>query len=147
MPFVSPIHSLCKDVAQEITDGEWSEDLTAEVRLIVPELANQFEGYRVSVVPSERTDELQSRALFESYGQVDVGIQARATTDEEAWKVINLAEEIVAYFRGETLETADGILASNFEARHRLIYDPESLDTKRVVTSIASLNFRFDLDR
>lgn len=129
-------------VVEALNDATLSQDLAAE-RAYVPvhTLKELAAGLKVTVVPAALTASPLSRRDDDFDYLVDVGIQRKldGVGPDDVDPLMLLAQEIVDLFRNKPLgETG----ARCMRVANAPVFDPASLDERRVFVSVISLTFR-----
>lgn len=141
MPTIAEIADAVKDSLNQAT---FSPAFTA-VRLYVPSFElTDMDTLHVSVVPrAARTTQLD-RSRMTREVDVDVAVQQRFASDALTTidPLLELAEEIAAYFAQPTQRQLGALAAVWLRTAHDPIYVPEHLDELRQLTSVVTLTFR-----
>ena len=138
----SRIIAIADDVVTVINGGSFTyADPVAAIRWYVPDydLAG-IKTLRVSVLPADKPELLQSRNLTQRDFMISVGVQQKVsnlTTDFD--DLVELVEEINALFRFAQLPvTGVSWIASEVDP----VYDPDHASQMNVFTSVLNLTFR-----
>jgi len=131
-------------VVAELNAGTFSESVSA-VRSFLPEYdLKDLKDLRVTVLPAGDDLSSESRGANRRLVRVEIGIQKRLPTGEEAeaeemQALLLLLEEIKAYLAGRTL---GGQPAARWLATENSpIYDPETVQEHRSFLSVLRVSY------
>ena len=139
------IVAIADAVASELNTEEWSIPFAAR-RLYRPRFEPaDLRTLQVSVVPRSIVVEAASRSEDSYQYQIDVAIQQRvgrvdAEWDDEVTPLLELAKEVMSYFRMRRLAAIPAALCVRIEIDP--IYAVEHLDELSVLTSVLTLTFQ-----
>jgi len=129
-------------VTAELNAGSFSLPFSA-VRAYVPEASlEEMAGVHVTVVPSGMVKTPLNRSSLVAEVQVDIGVQKKLSTvdNAESDALLALVEEIADYFEQRHLVSIPGAVWVKTE--HKPLYAAEHMDEYRQFTSVVTLTFR-----
>jgi len=142
---MSTIIDIAEAVAAELNTaglGTFSQDFTAQRKVIPAFKLEELEGLKVSIVPKAIEITAATRIGGQHDLSVDIGIQKRVGRDVDAdvQALIVLVDEIAEYLRKRSLAGAPW--ATWVRCANDPIYVPEHLTEQRTFTSVLTLTYR-----
>jgi len=137
---VSVLIDIAEAVVAELNAATFSQEFTAEraymPRFELPEMAE----LHVTVVPKGVAVEVQDRSRARQEVQIDVGVQKKLQTAENAEidALMDLAEEIAEHFRAKR-QVGNALWV---RTEHAPVYSTEHLEQLRQFTGVVTLTFR-----
>ena len=140
MPTIADIAEAVKD---ELNDGSFSQDFTAERKYLPAFELKDMTTLHVTVVPKGRELETIARGAAQEDVQIDVAVQKKlGDVDGEADEIdalTALVGEIGDFFARRRLASVKAIWG---RTENVPVYDPEHLREMRQFTSVLTLTFR-----
>lgn len=139
---VSTIPELCDAIVSEINDATFSSALAAE-RVFAPKknVKDMGEDPAALVVPNSVELNRLSRSYEQKKIVVHVAIQQKmADTDTESVDdLINLSQEVLAFFRGKSMEDVPDMLWTSGD--NPTVFSGEHYDEFLVFTALVALTY------
>lgn len=134
----SRYNDLADAIVTEINSGSFSLSFTAVKRFLPLYKLEELQVLRVTVLVGNVARERATRSSTAETVTITVGIQQRVDNpDADGATLLQLATEINDY-----LQDKDFGNAIFLESGFRVVYDPASIDTTRVFTSVLTLTYR-----